>query len=112
VFGKAGPPVVLIHGWSGSRHYFERNAQVVCSGTNSPNLLTTSRNACFLAGTVSGQHHAALFLYRHSHAAVGCIVSTSASTATVGGQHMCVVNSVCIAYCPRTSRTQSCQVPL
>jgi pimeloyl-ACP methyl ester carboxylesterase len=29
VFGKAGPPVVLIHGWSGSRHYFERNAQVL-----------------------------------------------------------------------------------
>ena len=28
VFGKTGPVVVLIHGWSGSRHYFELNARV------------------------------------------------------------------------------------
>lgn len=28
VFGKAGPVVVLIHGWSGSRHFFELNARV------------------------------------------------------------------------------------
>ena len=28
VFGKTGPVIVLIHGWSGSRHYFELNARV------------------------------------------------------------------------------------
>mmetsp|Transcript_7263 Transcript_7263/g.21433 ORF Transcript_7263/g.21433 Transcript_7263/m.21433 type:complete len:291 (-) Transcript_7263:364-1236(-) len=28
-FGKTGPVIVLIHGWSGSRHYFERNTQVL-----------------------------------------------------------------------------------
>ncbi len=26
--GKTGPVVVLVHGWSGSRHYFELNARV------------------------------------------------------------------------------------
>ena len=27
-FGKSGPVIVLVHGWSGSRHYFELNARV------------------------------------------------------------------------------------
>jgi pimeloyl-ACP methyl ester carboxylesterase len=26
--GKSGPVIVLLHGWSGSRHYFELNARV------------------------------------------------------------------------------------
>ncbi len=26
--GRTGPVVVLVHGWSGSRHYFELNARV------------------------------------------------------------------------------------
>ena len=26
--GKSGPVIVLVHGWSGSRHYFELNARV------------------------------------------------------------------------------------
>jgi hypothetical protein len=39
-FGAAGPPVVLVHGWSGSRHYWDlnvrkiaRSCQVITYGT-------------------------------------------------------------------------------
>ena len=45
VFGKAGPPVVLIHGWSGSRHYFERNAQV----PPQPNICIVLLQGIFIA---------------------------------------------------------------
>ncbi|BDA49392.1 AB hydrolase superfamily protein YdjP [Coccomyxa sp. Obi] len=27
--GRSGPVVVLLHGWSGSRHYYDRNAQAI-----------------------------------------------------------------------------------
>lgn len=28
-YGRSGPVVVLIHGWSASRHYFDRNARAL-----------------------------------------------------------------------------------
>lgn len=46
--GNSGPVVVLVHGWSGSRKYFQRNLPALaasCQVTDSPSSLMIGLSA-------------------------------------------------------------------